>query len=76
MRIIKRLLILCILLNILLVFGNIFNTHWVVNQIDLWIEAPSSQERLIHQEAIGSLPPIAIGKEVKATIEVENLKKH
>ena len=76
MKIVTRLLILLIFLNVFLVFGNIFNPRWAVHQIDLWLETPTPQERLINQEGLRNTPPITINGEVKAVVEVESFKKN
>lgn len=71
---IKYLLIACIFFNITLVFSNIFNPTWAVQQIDLWIDSSAPAERLIGQEAQKNTVPITINGEIKAIIEVERAK--
>lgn len=60
----------------MLVFSNIFNTAWTIEQIDLWLGSPNSSERLIPEEGQKNVPPIVINGEVSANIERENINKN
>ena len=76
LKTIKWLLILCIFINVVLIFSNIFNPTGTIEQIDRWLESSNSPERLLSEEVIKNIAPITINGEVKAVLEVEKTKKN
>lgn len=76
MKFVNYALVFFIVINIFLVFANVFNPSWTVTQINRWLESTHSSNRLIKQDEIQSTPLITIGGEVSAVIEIKKPQKN
>jgi hypothetical protein len=75
LKFVKYSLVLCILINILLVFANVINPSWAVRQINWWVESTHPSNRLLNQDVLKSTPAIALGGEVRAVVETQTPQK-